>query len=982
MKRLLALLLVLALLLSGAAWAEEGDLPASEATQELAATPEPEPTIEPTLEPTAQPTEEPTVEPVATEAPETTEAPEATEEPTETEIPAGTEKPEATGVPGGDEKPDKADDLVPNPDFYVLISSECLPDDTVRLTARVMTSVEAAIEYTWQYRRVEEDDWHDLEEKSQFATFPYTAGAPVGVYRCVVTSYGQTAISNEISTDQLTPLAKAGTFGDGLTWSIDTAFGGLYIGGSGAMPDFSGPEDCPWAMFRSYVVSITFSRGITHIGRNAFTGCSRLTRINLPQALESIGAEAFSYCGSLKSLTFPTGLSAIGRGAFAYCGSLQSISLPFSLRSIGAGAFEECRALNDVTLLEGLNAVGERAFSGCVSLRALDLPATVTEIGRAAFCGCSSLESFVIPGGVTAIEADTFSMCGSLKTLTIPPSVTRIDAATSSGEITFSAQILCRAGSYAEQWAKAHQADYRRIGTLPRPESVSLSGTAGVRVRIGETLRLDAAVSPAYADYTLSWSSSKRRVATVSDGVVTGLSAGEVSITVRTNNGKSASLTVYVYDPLDPIGVRIAGETHEFTIYLGSTHELFYDIANWQEESCAVTWKSSNPRVATVDENGLVTPLREGTVRVTVTTVYLKRSDTVTIHVADPKKPAAVHMDFQDETIELKLGQYCELSYHLIPSTAESAVVWKSSNRRVVTVENGRVQAIGEGTATVTLTTVRENKQARIKFVVTDPHKVASLRLYPAGTEYINLGDTLQLEYRLFPETAQSEVVWKSSNPRVATVGENGLVTPLREGSTVITLTSVKQHRRDTVKIRVSDPYKPTGVTLSQTGTVTLDLDKTLELGYNLIPETAQSGVTWRSSNPRVATVENGIVTPHREGTVTITVTTAKQGRRATVKVKVVDPYKPTGVTLSQTGTVTLDLDKTLELGYNLIPETAQSDVTWRSSSKAIATVENGVVTPHREGTVTITVTTAKQGRRATVRVKVVDPNKLTALSK
>ena len=67
-------------------------------------------------------------------------------------------------------------------------------------------------------------------------------------------------------------------------------------------------------------------------------------------------------------------------------------------------------------------------------------------------------------------------------------------------------------------------------------------------------------------------------------------------------------------------------------------------------------------------------------------------------------------------------------------------------------------------------------------------------------------------------------------------------------------------------------------------------------MGYNLIPETAQSGVTWRSSNPRVATVENGVVTPHKEGTVTITVTTAKQGRRATVRVKVVDPYKPTAL--------------------------------------------------------------------------------------
>ena len=147
-----------------------------------------------------------------------------------------------------------------------------------------------------------------------------------------------------------------------------------------------------------------------------------------------------------------------------------------------------------------------------------------------------------------------------------------------------------------------------------------------------------------------------RRVATVSDGVVTGLSAGEVSITVRTNNGKSASLTVYVYDPLDPIGVRIAGETHEFTIYLGSTHELFYDIANWQEESCAVTWKSSNPRVATVDENGLVTPLREGSTVITLNSVKQHRRDTVKIRVSDPYKPTGVTLS-QTGTVTLDLDK-------------------------------------------------------------------------------------------------------------------------------------------------------------------------------------------------------------------------------------------------------------------------------------------------------------------------------------
>ena len=126
------------------------------------------------------------------------------------------------------------------------------------------------------------------------------------------------------------------------------------------------------------------------------------------------------------------------------------------------------------------------------------------------------------------------------------------------------------------------------------------------------------------------------------------------------------------------------------------------------------------------------------------------------------------------------------------------------------------------------------------------------------------------------------------------------------------------------------------------------------------------------------------MVTPVAEGTATITVTAARGSvkKTATVKVKVVDPCKPTAVKLDQTGTVTLNLGETLTLNPILSPETAQATYSWKSSATKTATVTDGVVTPVAEGTATITVTATRGSvkKTATVKVKVVDPLKPTAV--
>ena len=398
-----------------------------------------------------------------------------------------------------------------------------------------------------------------------------------------------------------------------------------------------------------------------------------------------------------------------------------------------------------------------------------------------------------------------------------------------------------------------------------------------------------------------------------------------------------------------------------------------------------VTWKSSDPNVASVDSTGIVTAVGGGEATITATTAN-KKTDSCKIRVVDAYQPTAVTLD-RTGTVKLNMGDTLTLTPSLVPATAQATFSWASSNAKVATVDNGVVTPVGEGTAAITVSAIRGSvrKTAFVNVSVVDPYKLTAVTLDRTGTVNLNMGDTLTLTPSLAPETAQADYSWISNNVKVATV-DHGVVTPVGEGTATITVTATrgKIKKTATVKVKVVDPYKPTGVKLDKTGTVNLNLGESLTLTPSLSPETAQATYSWKTSSSKIATVADGAVTPVGEGTATITVTATRGNikKTATVKVKVVDPYKPTAVKLDKTGTVNLNLGETLTLTPSLSPETAQATYSWKTSSTKIATVADGVVTPVSEGTATITVTATrgKIKKTATVKVKVVDPYKPTSL--
>ena len=175
--------------------------------------------------------------------------------------------------------------------------------------------------------------------------------------------------------------------------------------------------------------SITYSGAtysVTSIGDYAFSSCSGLTSVTIPNSVTSIGYRAFYGCSGLTSVTIPNSVTSIGVRAFEGCSGLTSVTIGNSVTSIGSSAFSGCSGLTSVTIGNSVTTIGDSAFSGCSGLTSVTIPNSVTSIGGGAFFGCSGLTSVTIGNSVTSIGIAAFRGCSGLTSVIIPNSVTSI----------------------------------------------------------------------------------------------------------------------------------------------------------------------------------------------------------------------------------------------------------------------------------------------------------------------------------------------------------------------------------------------------------------------------------------------------------------------------------------------------------------------------------------------------------------------------
>ena len=203
----------------------------------------------------------------------------------------------------------------------------------------------------------------------------------------------------------------------------------------------------------SSLTSINIPNSVTYIGNEAFRGCSSLTSINIPNSVTYIGDYAFSGCSSLTSVTIPNSVTYIGNDAFWGCESLTSITIPNSVTSIGNGAFGGCESLTSIDIPDSVSKIGSGAFIGCISLTSINIPKSVTSIDDKAFQACTSLTSITIPNSVISIGKYAFLYCRSLTSVTIPNSLTKIYKNTFSGCKSLTSINIPNSVTYIDDYA-------------------------------------------------------------------------------------------------------------------------------------------------------------------------------------------------------------------------------------------------------------------------------------------------------------------------------------------------------------------------------------------------------------------------------------------------------------------------------------------------------------------------------------------------
>ena len=584
--------------------------------------------------------------------------------------------------------------------------------------------------------------------------------------------------------------------------------------------------------------------------------------------------------------------------------SVSYNGVTYKVTSIESGAFM-MDGVTSVSIGSNVISIGSSAFQYCDEMTSLTIGSKVTTIGDDAFDYCLSLKSVTIPNSVTYVGSGAFSRCSSLTSVTIGSGVTEI------GNRAF---YVCD-----------------KLKSLTIGNKLKVIGSEAF-----------------YGCKSLTSVTFPNSLREINNDSFRGCSSL-----------KAVSI---------PDSVTFIGD-HAFSVCKALTSVTIGNrvtsIGSSAFNSCsALASVTIGKKLKIIGEEAFAySGLTSVTIPNSVTEIgdkaFYNCKELKSVTIGDGVKiiGASAFMSctaMTDLTIGAGVNEFGERSF------------WNCSNLSYIYIRNTNPSSIGDDVFW------SKTVELAVPFGTIDKYKATTgWKDFKTIVEAISLNKTdviikkskaVLLEATVHPSTLKDKsVTWKSSNSKVATVSSDGWVRGIKTGTATITCTCVATGAKTTCQVTVGKVALNTYKTVVEKG-------KTLKLTANVYPSSlANKGVTWKSSNTKVATVSStGKVKGIKAGTATITCTSVALGLKTTCKVTV--GY----VKLDQTE-VTVKKGKTVTLTPTVYPSSLEDkSVTWESSDTKIATVTSeGKVKGVKAGTATITCTSNATGLSTTCTVTV-----------
>lgn len=508
------------------------------------------------------------------------------------------------------------------------------------------------------------------------------------------------------------------------------------------------------------IPSYVFGSKVTRLtGLN--DGKSFITSVTIPEGVKLIGDSVFSGFSKLKSVYIPSSVKKIGNQAFYDTPSLETVNLPANC-SQGTTMFSNS-GIKSIVIPEGWETITEWCFNDCTDLAEVSLPSSLKEISYEAFHNCKSLKKIKLPNKLEAIHTAAFSFSG-LTEIEIPDSVKKIDGSWFDCGVFEGCENLTKV-RFSNSMEKIPERIFdgcKKLKSFVVPYLVK---------KIGEE---------AFEDCT-------NLENTIISGNVTNI--GDNSFNNCPNlviySIKDSYVDKYANNkniPFVPlIGTTgIALNTSGVAINKGETYQL-YATNNPKATVTDIYWKSSDYHVATVSSDGLVTSVDSGVAEITAITYDGKTAKcTITVY------GDITGISLNKTSLDLNKGKTYTLKATILPKYAKNKTLsWKTSNKKIVTVKNGKVKAVGKGKTKITVTTCN-GKKATCKVTVKVPAKKIKLSKKKLT---LKRWKKFKLKAKLNPKKSTDKVTWSTSNSYVATV-VGGVISSRYSGKAVITATT------------------------------------------------------------------------------------------------------------------------------------------------------------------------------------------------